>query len=162
MRLLTQLPTKGKSGYFFNTVTPFILHGNLTNPLNVQKNNPLILIVDDSMILSYRMIQLIREEGLMHTIVYAGTYEHALEKLRLQQPDLILLDISLPDGNGIDILKKTRTMYPDTKSIIITNHANDYYKDLCISLGAYSFLDKSKDFELIPAYISSLLPLKAA
>ena len=128
----------------------------------MQKNTPLILIVDDSVILSDRIIQLIREEGLIHTIVKVGTYELALEQLRLQQPDLILLDISLPDGNGIDLLRMTRNLYPDTKSIIVTNHANDYYKDLCISLGAYSFLDKSKDFELIPAYISSLLPLKAA
>ncbi len=108
------------------------------------------------------MIQLIREEGLMHTIVHVGTYELAIGQLRLQQPDLILLDISLPDGNGIDILRMTRTLYPDIKSIVITNHANDYYKDLCISLGAFTFLDKSKDFELIPAYISNLLPLKAA
>ena len=108
------------------------------------------------------MIQLIREEGLIHTIVHAGTYELALKQLRLQQPDLILLDISLPDGNGIDLLRVIKNLYPDTKSIIITNHADEYYKDLCISLGAYSFLDKSKDFELIPAYISNLLPLKAA
>ena len=128
----------------------------------MQKNNPLILIVDDSIILSDRIIQLIREEGLIHTIVYVGTYELALKQLRLQQPDLILLDISLPDGNGIDLLKMIRTLYPDTKSIIVTNHADDYYKDLCISLGAFLFLDKSKDFELIPAYISNLLPLKAA
>jgi len=128
----------------------------------VQKNNPSILIVDDSIILSDRIIQLIREEGLIHTIVYVGTYELALKQLRLQQPDLILLDISLPDGNGIDLLKMIRTLYPDTKSIIVTNHADDYYKDLCISLGAFLFLDKSKDFELIPAYISNLLPLKAA
>lgn len=128
----------------------------------MQKNNPSILIVDDSIILSDRIIQLIREEGLIHTIVYVGTYELALKQLRLQQPDLILLDISLPDGNGIDLLKMIRTLYPDTKSIIVTNHADDYYKDLCISLGAFLFLDKSKDFELIPAYISNLLPLKAA
>ena len=128
----------------------------------MQKNTPLILIVDDSIILSDRIIQLIREEGLIHTIVHVGTYELALEQLRLQQPDLILLDISLPDGNGIDILRMTRTLYPDTKSIIVTNHADEYYKDLCISLGAFSFLDKSKDFELIPGYISCLLPLKAA
>jgi DNA-binding NarL/FixJ family response regulator len=108
------------------------------------------------------MIQLIREEGLIHTIVHVGTYELALELLQLQQPDLILLDISLPDGNGIDLLRMTKALYPDTKSIIVTNHADDYYRDLCISLGAYSFLDKSRDFELIPAYISNLLPLKAA
>lgn len=145
-----------------NSLVPLILQGYLTNPLALQKNIPLILIVDDSVILSDRMIQLIREEGLIHTIVHVGTYELALEQLRLQQPDLILLDISLPDGNGIDLLRVIKTLYPDTKSIIITNHANDYYKDLCISLGAYSFLDKSKDFELIPAYISKLLPLKAA
>ena len=69
------------------------------------------------------MIQLIREEGLMHTIAHVGTYELALEQLQLQQPDLILLDISLPDGNGIDLLRMIRSLYPDTKSIIVTNHA---------------------------------------
>jgi len=98
----------------------------------------------------------------MHTIAHVGTYELALEQLQLQQPDLILLDISLPDGNGIDLLRMIRSLYPDTKSIIVTNHATEYYKDLCISLGAFSFLDKSKDFELIPVFISNLLPLKAA
>jgi DNA-binding NarL/FixJ family response regulator len=160
--MLTQLPTKGKSGYFFNLVAPLILQCYLINHQTLQKNTPLILIVDDSIILSGRMIQLIREEGLMHTIAHVGTYELALEQLQLQQPDLILLDISLPDGNGIDLLRMIRSLYPDTKSIIFTNHATEYYRDLCISLGAFSFLDKSKDFELIPVYISNLLPLKAA
>lgn len=127
----------------------------------LQKPLPVILIVDDSIVVLNRFMQMIKEEGITYTMIYANSYKEAIHQLNQQKPDLNFFDISLPDGNGIDLLRLAGKMHPEAKSIMITNHFNDYYKDLCISLGAISFLDKSKDFERIPEYISMFSPAKA-
>lgn len=119
-------------------------------------NHPKILIVDDSAIVVERLQQLIKEEGITHEIIYASNYRSALFHLEFFKPDLIFFDIALPDGSGIDLLKMARSKYPRTRSVMITNHVDDYYKNLCLTLGADSFLDKSLDFEQITEYISKM------
>jgi DNA-binding NarL/FixJ family response regulator len=66
-----------------------------------------------------------------------------------------LLDINLPDKSGIELLRKIKEDYKKTKVFMITNQANDYYKDMCKKLGADNFFDKSIDFNLIPDLISA-------
>lgn len=119
-------------------------------------HHPKILIVDDSAIVVERLQQLIRDEGITYEIVYANNFRSARFQLELFRPDLIFFDISLPDGSGIDLLKMARSKYPQTRSVMITNHVDDYYRNLCLTLGADSFLDKSLDFEQITDYISEL------
>jgi len=128
----------------------------------LRKPIPVILIVDDSIIVLDRMVQMIKELGITHKVIYAGSYQEALIQLEQQRPDLAFFDINLADGNGIDLLREVKKRYPQTKSIMFTNHNNEYYKNLCLSLGAISFLDKSLDFDRIPEYISTLTPFKAA
>lgn len=120
------------------------------------KYPPKVLIVDDSPIIVERLKELIKEEGITHEIMYANNYRSALFQLELFQPDLIFFDITLPDGNGIDLLRRAKAKYSDARAIMITNHADDYYKNLCLTLGAEAFLDKSLDFEKITHYIGQL------
>jgi DNA-binding NarL/FixJ family response regulator len=68
---------------------------------------------------------------------------------------MVLLDINLPDKSGIELLRKIKKEYKKMKVFMITNQANDYYKEICKKLGADHFFDKSKDFNLIPDLISA-------
>jgi DNA-binding NarL/FixJ family response regulator len=114
------------------------------------KKNKTILIVDDSNLIIERLTDMLN--GLEHvdSISHALTVTTAIEILGQSTPDIILLDINLPDKSGIELLRIVKKRYPDITVVMLTNNANDYYRQLCLKLGADNFVDKSKDFDMIP------------
>jgi len=114
------------------------------------------LIVDDSLIIIERFIEILNEMDNIETVVYANNYTEGLQMLEDIKPDIALLDINLPDKSGIDLLRIIRQQGLDTKVIMITNQATDHYKKVCATLGANYFFDKSNEFEQIPAIISAI------
>ena len=79
----------------------------------------------------------------------------ALEILAAVNPQVILLDIHLENESGLDIVGIIRTNYPSVKIIMVTNKASKYYRNLCNKMGSHGFIDKSEEFERIPAMIES-------
>ena len=67
--------------------------------------------------------------------------------------DLVLLDIQLPDGNGIDLLKIIKQSTNDCEVIMVSNCSDEYYRNQCSKLGARHFVDKTRDFEMVPALV---------
>lgn len=118
------------------------------------KKKFVILIVDDNMNFAGRMIEILEDLENIGFISVAANYEEGHRLFLEQRPDLVLLDINLPGKNGIELLKLFRTTEWAGEVIMITNHANDYYRQQCKDLGAKHFLDKSNDFSLVPSIIS--------
>lgn len=122
----------------------------------VKQNKLLILIVDDNMCFVERMIGLLDEVQNIAYISVATDYDEARRFLTEEIPDLVLLDINLPGKNGIELLRQIKKPGAECRVIMITNHADDYYRQQCKELGADHFLDKSNDFAKVPAIISML------
>lgn len=118
------------------------------------KNKPLLLIVDDNMNFVDRMIHLLKDSGIIREISVAANYDEARELLLSKNPDIVLLDINLPGKNGIEILKLIQKNKKQCEVIMISNHADEYYRQQCQELGAKHFLDKSNDFGLVPSIIN--------
>jgi DNA-binding NarL/FixJ family response regulator len=95
-----------------------------------------------------RVICLLNDRNL-NPVLQACNYEEAVDWLLKTKVHLALLDISMPGKNGIELLKLIRSSYPGTKVWMISNHADETYKQLCLSTGADYFFDKSLDFEEI-------------
>jgi DNA-binding NarL/FixJ family response regulator len=72
------------------------------------------------------------------------------------RPDIVLLDIHLPVKSGIELLQYIRINHPATIVIMLTNESGDYYRKICKKLGAAYFIDKSREFELIPDILASI------
>lgn len=108
-----------------------------------------ILLVDDSMIVRERL-KLLLSEAVPEAVLFEARDwsegKHVFEKNR---PDAVILDIHLPDGNGIDLLALIKTISPSVHVIILTNYAYAQYDHKCKSLGADHFLDKSKEHDRI-------------
>ena len=115
-----------------------------------------VLIVDDSPIIITKLVELLEEVCTIKTIKSSSSYSHAVESIDVHNPDVVLLDINLPDKSGIQLLRYVKNNLPLTRVIMVTNQNSTYYKKLCIDLGADHFLDKSKDFETLPSILSSL------
>jgi len=70
-------------------------------------------------------------------------------------PDMVLLDINLPDKSGIELLRVIQERHLEIAVLMISNNADRYYRDICKKLGARYFLDKSTDIDLIPSVLSA-------
>ena len=121
------------------------------------QKNIVILIVDDNLNFVDRMINLLEDISRGRNIITASNYDEARRLLATENPDVVLLDINLPGKNGIELLKLIRQKNKRCEVIMITNHADDYYRQQCQELGAKHFLDKSNDFGLVPDIIKGLL-----
>jgi two-component system response regulator AtoC len=100
---------------------------------------------------SARMIgALIRREG--HTVCSAGTLDAAQRLLAMQPPDLLLLDLHLPDGNGFELLRHA-DLLSDTEVVLMTGQASVETSVRALRMGAADYLVKPVN----PAHIKSLL-----
>ncbi len=114
-----------------------------------------VLIVDDSILVMERMIPIMEEIENISFVVHAASYQEGLEVLSRLTPDMVLLDINLPDKSGIELLRLIRERRLETAVLMITNNADIYYRNICKKLGADYFLDKSTDIDLLPAVLST-------
>jgi DNA-binding NarL/FixJ family response regulator len=113
--------------------------------------NKKVLIVDDSDLLQIRIKDKILKVYEKMTIRYAGNCKEALELFPSFGPDTVILDISLPDGSGIDLLRKFKEDNPMVKVIIFTNYPSSEFKKRCMDLKADHFIDKSHPLSLVNA-----------
>ena len=82
---------------------------------------PHVLVIEDDIDSAEPLAELISAKGF--TVATATTLRDARRQMALQVPDLILLDLVLPDGNGLELLETTRDM-PHTEVVLITGHAS--------------------------------------
>jgi DNA-binding NarL/FixJ family response regulator len=110
----------------------------------------ILLIIDGSLFIVERLIGMLKEVKTIEKIFTANDYNSALNVLHKERTDVVLLEIQLPVKDGIDLLKYINFHFPETKVIVLSNLAGDYYQKLCKAAGAFKFIDKSKDFDKIP------------
>lgn len=109
-----------------------------------------VVIVDDSVLVQERLT--IMFAGLKGVEV-VGTAQDAPEGtsvIRELNPDVVILDIKMPVGSGIDVLRDIKERNPLIKVVILTNYPYEQYRRKCMDLGAEYFFDKSSEFERIP------------
>ena len=101
-----------------------------------------IIIVDDERDIRELISEILIDEG--YTTRLAGTSEDAMREITSQPPGLLILDIWLKDSDmdGIDILKKVKSDYPEVPVVIISGHGNIEIAVAAIKQGAYDFIEK--------------------
>ena len=107
------------------------------------------LIVDDSSLVRERLAEKLSKLAHVEVIGSVGDAAEAYNVLSTSHPDMVVLDIQLPDGNGIDILARIKQLYKDTVVVMLTNHAYPAFREKCLAVGADYFFDKSTEFEKI-------------
>ncbi|MFM8322483.1 MAG: response regulator [Chloroflexota bacterium] len=126
-----------------------------------------VLLVDDAKVVRERLVEMLAEVPAIGAIHQAWSVRSALELIRLTEPEIVVLDIHLPDPenrssstNGIDVLLKIKEQRSREgglpKVIMLTNLTYPQYRRLCVRYGADFFLDKSSDFEKLPEVITEL------
>lgn len=111
--------------------------------------NKKVLIVDDEPSLRKLMARLISLEG--YTVVEADSLTIGKKMLQKEAPDVVLLDVFLPDGNGVEVVSEWNKLLPEGKIILLTAHGNIQDGVSAIKNGAYDYLVKGDDnIRIIP------------
>lgn len=113
-----------------------------------------LFIVEDSAIISYRMISMISKINGTEILGVSDNAESAIAKIRETRPEIVILDIRLKNGNGMDVLQHIKKDMPETKVVMFSNFPYPQYINRCKELGADYFFDKSKDFDNLVKLIS--------
>lgn len=112
-----------------------------------------ILIADDHVLIRAGLRQLIETTSDYQVTAEASSGSEALNCLETNCPDVMLLDISMPDGSGLDILKEVSEHYPDLKVLMLSMHSDMAHVKTALSFGACGFLVKDS----APAELSMAL-----
>ena len=91
-----------------------------------------------------------REEDLV-VCGEASSAEEALERVADLQPDLVLIDISLPGMSGINLIRELREQFPNLASLIVSGHKESIYGREVMRAGAYGYVEKANAHGIIDA-----------
>lgn len=104
---------------------------------------PTIIIVDDNPTFRQSLILLITVENMAQVIGKASNGIEFLEILSCKKPDLVLMDIDMPEMDGIEATQKALEMNPDLKIIVFSMYGNEEYYSKMIELGVKGYILKS-------------------
>ncbi|MBL7073884.1 response regulator transcription factor [candidate division KSB1 bacterium] len=116
-----------------------------------------VLIADDSAIVRKSLTKLISSIEGISGIYEAQDAAQTIELVKGLKPDALILDIRMPQGNGIEVLQEVKKNNPALVVIMLTNYPYPHYRKKCKDLGADFFLDKSNEFEKIPVILKQLI-----
>jgi DNA-binding NarL/FixJ family response regulator len=111
-----------------------------------------ILLVDDNQTFAASVKQFLQILHGATVVGHATNGLEALEQARALEPDLILMDIGLPDMSGLDIARTLQTWSAPPKVIFLTMHNNQPYRDAAQKAGAAGFVSKAN-------FVSQLFPM---
>ncbi|RYZ45164.1 MAG: response regulator transcription factor, partial [Sphingobacteriales bacterium] len=105
------------------------------------------MLVDDHSIVRNGIRSLLEQNDEFLIVDEAGDGEEALEKLKTQQPDVVLMDISLPGMSGIQTTQIISRLYKNIKTLMLSMHNNEDYILRSVEAGAFGYIlkDSSSD-----------------
>ena len=106
-----------------------------------------VLLVDDER----EFVQTLSERLLMRDMGSAVAYdgESALRLVKEDEPEVMILDLKMPGIDGIEVLRRVKETNPEIEVVILTGHGSEADKDICMKLGAFAYLQKPVDIDLL-------------
>jgi len=116
-----------------------------------------VFIVDDSSVIVERLTRLLSEVPGVEFVGHATDVPQAVQRVLEILPDALVLDLHMPGGSGLDVLRAIRPVQPSLRVLVFTNYPQEEYRQECMAAGADYFLDKSTEFEKIPSILRELM-----
>lgn len=104
-----------------------------------------LVIVEDNELVLYQLLRLVATQSAINISGVAADEEAAITVITENQPDAVLLDLSLRDGTGIDVLKRMRASGSTARVLVLTNYTSEIVRRACESHGIDGFYDKSHE-----------------
>lgn len=106
-----------------------------------------IIVVDDHSLVRAGLIKVLKEEEDMEIVAEANGYIQLIASLKQQSPDIVLVDISMPGKNGLEVVKELRQEFPNIKTLVLSMHPEDRFSVRAIKAGASGYVTKESAAE---------------
>lgn len=116
-----------------------------------------ILIVDDHPVMRRGLTQLISELGSMEVCGEAASKKEAITAVSHLRPELAIVDISLGDDNGLDIIKELKERFPDTNVLVHSMHDETMFAERVLAAGALGYVGKNETSQVLIQAIRHVL-----
>ena len=127
-----------------------------------QQHRIRVVIADDHPVVREGLRSLLLTSADMEVVGEAGTGAEAVAQAQALQPEVMLLDIRMPDGNGLAVLNRIKAASPDTSVIMVTMHDNPDYISRAIAAGAAGYVLKAANRQDFLTAIRTVLNPSAA
>lgn len=114
-----------------------------------------VMIVDDALFMRNILRGIVTEKGYI-VVAEAASGIEAMKNLHSQHPDIILLDIILPDSNGLDLLQSINASHPQSKVVVCSAIGQEQVMQKALDLGAKAFIQKPFKPEKVIDVLESL------
>ncbi len=101
------------------------------------------MIIDDHEIVRRGIAEIVDRDDRFQVVAEAGSVEDAVRRANLVNPDIVLVDLQLPDGTGIDVMEALRESLPDTKAVVLTTFDDDDALTSALAAGAKAYVLKT-------------------
>jgi two-component system, NarL family, response regulator DevR len=101
-----------------------------------------LLVVDDHEVVRQGLVALLDRRPGFQVVAEAGSVEEAIAQARLHRPDIVVMDVRLPDGSGVEACREIRSEMPETRVIMLTSFPDDEAVLSAIVAGASGYLLK--------------------
>ena len=128
--------------------------------MSLSSDHVKVVLVDDSATVRERIKMLLAEVPGLEVAGEAAQADEALSVYRRVNPDVVILDIRMPGGNGIGVLREIKRGCPAPVVIMLTNFATPEHRSVCLAAGADHFLDKSTEFSAVLDILQELPKLR--
>lgn len=114
------------------------------------------VIVDDHPVVRKGLRLLMECEPCVEVVGEASNGRLALEAVHALHPDLLLLDINMPEMNGLEVLRHLRKEASPIHIILLSNHSDTSYVDAALEMGANGYVGKDSGFDVLMLAIESV------
>ena len=116
--------------------------------------SPRVFLADDSGAIRARVAALLNAHHLP-VVGEGASPEACIAGILASRPEVVVLDIQLEGGTGLEVLQAVRAASPDIAFVVFSNNTSAVYRKRYLGEGASGFLDKSVDFERLPAAVQA-------
>jgi len=106
-----------------------------------------VLLVDDEREFAETLSERLMMRDMGSAVVYDG--ESALNLVREDEPEVMVLDLKMPGIDGIEVLRRVKAEHPNIEVVILTGHGSEKDREICMELGAFAYLHKPVDIDLL-------------
>ena len=106
-----------------------------------------VLLVDDEREFVQTLSERLNMRDIGSAVAFDG--ESALELIQEDEPEVMLLDLQMPGIDGMEVLKRVKAAHPEIEVVILTGHGTDKHRALCMELGAFAYLEKPVDIDVL-------------